>query len=112
MPLYESVFILKQDVPEQEVRSTIASLLIKLQEKGGTLIKEEYWGLRPLACKIKNNERGHYVVLAIDASHEAVQELETYYKVNEEVIRFLTLKVKEIEKTASIMMQSSIEKDR
>ena len=106
MPLYESVFLARQDVSSQQVSTLTETFTNIVKEGGGEVPKSEYWGLRNLAYRIKKNRKAHYVLLNIDASVEAVHEMERNMRINEDVIRFMTLRVDELEAEPSIMMRS------
>lgn len=104
MPLYESVYIARQDISAQQVEVITESLSELVKENGGEVGRTEYWGLRSLAYRIKKNRKGHYVLLNINAPQDVVEELERIMRINEDVLRFLTIKVEELEETPSIMM--------
>ena len=106
MPYYESVLIARQDVSSQQVDSLTESLTAIIGENGGQVTKTEYWGLRNLAYRINKNRKGHYVLLNLDAPAGAVQEFERNMRINEDVLRYLTIKVEELEEGPSIQMQS------
>ncbi len=106
MNFYETISILRQDTSNQGVKIFIDECIKILTNMGGIIVKYENWGLLQLQYIIKRNKRGHYVVLYIQASPEAVAELERNYKIKENVIRFMTLRVKKIDPAPSIMMQS------
>lgn len=106
MPCYESVFITRQDLSSNQVDNLTESFVNLLQQNKGTVAKKEYWGLRTLAYPIKKNKKGHYVLFAIDAPAEAITELERMMRLNEDVIRFLTVKVEKLELEPSVMMLS------
>jgi small subunit ribosomal protein S6 len=109
MALYESTFILRQDIPAHDVHK-IADKFIEIATKfGSELIKKEYWGLRTLAYIIKKNKKGHYVMLGLSAPATAIKELERNYKINEDVIKFLTIKVDHLDDSPSFMMQAPSE---
>jgi small subunit ribosomal protein S6 len=76
MPLYECVFIARNDVTQQQVEAIADQIAATLGEQGGEVRKREYWGLRGLAYRIKKNRKGHYMLLGIDASPAAMQEVE------------------------------------
>jgi len=105
MPLYESTFVTRQDVSRQDVTKLVDTFTDIVTQNGGKVVKHEYWGLRNLAYRIKKNRKGHYVMLAIDASHAAVKELERNIHLHEDVIRSLTVHVDSIEEGPSAMMQ-------
>ena len=106
MPYYESVLIARQDISSQQVDSLTESLTAIIGENGGQVTKTEYWGLRNLAYRINKNRKGHYVLLNLDAPAGAVQEFERNMRINEDVLRYLTIKVEELEEGPSIQMQS------
>lgn len=106
MPLYESTFIARQDLSPQDVTKLTELFSGIVTEHGGKVVKTEYWGLRNLAYKVKKNKKGHYVMFGIDAPFEAVKEMERNIKINEDVIRNLTVKVEEIDKDPSPIMQA------
>ena len=108
MNFYETISILRQDTSIHGVKSITDEFKSILANMGAEVIKHEYWGLRQLAYPINRNKRGHYIMLCIKASSDAVVELERHYKIKENVIRFMTLKVDKIEPAPSLMMQSQI----
>lgn len=95
MPLYEHVYIARQDIAPAQVEALTDSLQDIIKEHGGKIAKHEYWGLRSLQYKIKKNRKGHYTLMNIDASADALLEMERQMKINEDVLRFLTLRVEE-----------------
>lgn len=107
MPLYESTFIARQDLSPQEAEKLSEDFSAIVKENGGKVVKKEYWGLRSLAYKINKTNKGHYIMLGIDAPASTVKELERKYKIHENVIRSLTVKVEEIEKGLSPILKSS-----
>ena len=110
MALYENVFIARQDVPTTQVEALTNQFSELVTGLGGTVSKKEYWGLRSLTYRIKKNRKGHYTLLNIDAPPAAVKELERTMSINEDIIRFLTVRVDELEETPSAIMQRSAEK--
>lgn len=107
MPLYESTFIARQDLSRQDITKLTESMSAIVAQGGGKVVKDEYWGLRNLAYKIKKSRKGHYVMLAIDAPAPAVKEMERNLRHNEDVIRLLTIRVDALEDGPSAMMQQS-----
>jgi small subunit ribosomal protein S6 len=104
--LYEMTFVLRQDIAAHEVHK-IADMFVGILEKfGGSLVKKEYWGLRNLAYAMKKNRRGHYISFGISAPSAAVKELERNFKISEDVIKYLTIKVEKIDQEPSPMMQA------
>ena len=106
MTLYENVFIVRQDVSAQQVEDLTTRFTGLIADGGGTVTKNEYWGLRTLAYKIKKNRKGHYVLLNIDAPSDAVKEMERNMNLNEDVMRFMTIRVEEVDEGPSVMMRS------
>lgn len=93
MSLYEHVLITRPDISPQQVDALIEDITRILAEKGGKVGKTEYWGLRNLAYRMKKNRKAHYSMINIDAPADAVHELERRLRINEDVLRFLTVKV-------------------
>jgi small subunit ribosomal protein S6 len=110
MALYENVFIARQDVPATQVETLTNQFAELVTAQGGTVSKKEYWGLRSLAFRMKKNRKGHYTLLNIDGPPAAVKELERTMSINEDIIRFLTVRVDALEEGPSAVMQRSSEK--
>ena len=106
MAFYESVFIARQDVSSAQVDTLAENFTNIIQAQGGKVTKKEYWGLRNLSFRIKKNRKGHYVFFNLDAPPEAVKEMERNMRINEDIIRFLTVRVEELEEGPSAVMQS------
>ena len=106
MPLYENVFIARQDVSSQQVDTMTEEFTKLITENGGEVAKTEYWGVRGLTYRIKKNRKGHYVLMNLDAPSAAVLELERNMRIHEDVIRYMTVRVEELEEGPSAMMQS------
>jgi small subunit ribosomal protein S6 len=111
MPLYEHVFLARQDLAQAQVDALAENASKIIADNGGSVAKTETWGLRSLAYKIAKNRKAHYVMLDLDAPPAAIAELERQSNINEDVIRFLTLRVDELEKGPSAMMRRG-DKDR
>ncbi len=107
MPLYESTLITRQDLSRADITKLTDSLASFVEQGGGKIVKNEYWGLRNLAYKINKSRKGHYAMLAIDAPAAAVKEMERNIRHNEDVIRSLTVRVDALEDGPSAMMQQS-----
>ena len=105
MPYYESVFIARQDIPATQVEALTTSFSDIIKNNGGKVTKTEQWGLRNLAYRIRKNKKGHYVLLNLDAPSAAVNEMERNMRLNEDVLRFMTIKVEELEAGPSVMMR-------
>ncbi len=113
MPLYECVLIARNDVTQQQVEGLAEEIAGQLESDGGAMKKREYWGLRSLAYRIKKNRRGHYLLLGLDAKPAFVTEMERQLGLNEDVIRFMTLRVDEIEEAPSaILSRKSDDRER
>ena len=112
MPLYESVFIARQDISAGQV-DTLADEMEKLiLDNGGSVARREYWGLRNLAYRMKKNRKGHYVMFNLDAPSEAVQEMERNLRLHEDVLRYITIRLEELRADASPMMHGKGDRDR
>lgn len=105
MPFYENVFIARQDLSTAQVDALADQFTAIIKDKGGDVKKRESWGLRNLAFRIRKNRKGHYVLMNIDAPPAAIQEVERNMGLNEDVIRFLTIKVEELEEGPSAVLQ-------
>lgn len=97
MPLYEHVVMTRQDVSAQQAEALNDTLKSLIEGQGGRVAKIEYWGLRNVTYRVKKNRKAHYSLLAIDAPAEAVKEMERQLSINEDVIRFLTVRVEELD---------------
>lgn len=106
MPLYEHVFLARQDISQQQVEGLQKTMQSIISEHGGSVDKVEYWGLLNLNYKIKKNRKAHFSLFNIDAPHAAVAEMERQIRLNSDVIRFLTLRVDEHEEGPSVVMRS------
>ena len=111
MPLYESVIIARQDISAGQVEELADQLTTLLADNGGEVKKRELWGLRNLAYRVKKNRKGHYVLFNIDAPAEAVAEYERNMRFNEDVLRYMTVRVKELEEGPSAIAQSKDRRD-
>ncbi len=112
MPLYEHVFLARQDISAQQVDSMMESYKTIISDGGGTTGKTEYWGLKNLAYKIKKNRKAHFSFMNIDAPHAAVAEMERQMRLSSDVIRFMTIRVKEHDTDPSPMMKRGDRDDR
>jgi len=112
MPLYEHVFLARQDVTSQQVEEMTAQYTQVLTSQGGEVKKTEYWGVKPLAYRINKNRKAHYTLLNIDAPAAAVAEMERQMGISEDVLRFMTIKVEELEEQPSAMLQRRDRDDR
>jgi small subunit ribosomal protein S6 len=112
MPLYEHVFLARQDLAQAQVDALAENATKILEDNGGKVVRTETWGLRNLAYRIAKNRKAHYVALDIDAPAPAIAELERQTNINEDVIRFLTIRVDEHETGPSAMMRRGERGDR
>lgn len=114
MPLYECVFIARNDVTQQQVEAIADNIGVTLGEHSGAVVKREYWGLRGLAYKVKKNRKGHYMLLGINAPAPAMQEIVRQLGLNEDVLRELTIRVEEIDPEApsAILAKRTDDRDR
>jgi small subunit ribosomal protein S6 len=112
MPLYEHVFLARQDVSNAQVDALVKEYTDVIEQGGGKVTKNEYWGVKSLAYKIKKNRKAHFSLLNIDAPHAAVAEMERRMGLSPEILRFLTLKVDAHETEPSVMMRKSDRDER
>ena len=105
MPLYEHVFISRQDLSNTQAEALIEEFSNVLSENGGSVVEQEYWGVKTMAYKVNKNRKGHYAFLKTDAPSAAVQEMERLMRLHEDVMRVLTIKVDGHEEGPSVQMQ-------
>ena len=105
MPLYEHVFLLRQDVTSQQVEAMIDQYKGIIESGGGKVDKTEMWGVKSLAYRIKKNRKAHFTMFNLDAPPTAVAEMERQMSINEDVLRFVTVRVDALEAEPSVMMQ-------
>jgi small subunit ribosomal protein S6 len=110
MPLYEHVFISRQDLSGAQAESLIEHFGTVLKDNGGALVDSEYWGVKTMAYKINKNRKGHYAFLRSDAPAPAVQEMERLMRLHDDVMRVLTIKMDEHAEGPSIQMQKRDER--
>jgi len=106
MPLYENVFIARQDISGAQAEALADSFVQLIADQGGEVKKRENWGLRNLAYRMNKNRKGHYVLFNIEAPAAAIFELERTMRINEDVIRYLTLRVDTLDDGPSAIMQN------
>jgi len=104
--LYETVFIARQDISGAQVDSLADTFTQLIADQGGEVKKREYWGLRNLSYRMNKNRKGHYVLFNIDAPPPAIAEMERTMRINEDVLRYLTIRVDKLEEAPSPIMQS------
>ena len=112
MPLYEHVFLARQDLSQAQVDTLAQNATKIIEDNEGKVTKTETWGLKSLAYKIQKNRKAHYVMLNIDAPAGVIAELERQTRVNEDVIRYLTIRVDELESEPSVQMRKNERSDR
>ena len=110
MRLYESVFIARQDITTAQVETMADEFAEIITSAGGSIKKREYWGLRALAYRIKKNRKGHYIMFNMETGPEALGEYERILGLNEDVLRFLNIRIDEVPEGPSIMMQAKTER--
>ncbi|MGR3453621.1 30S ribosomal protein S6 [Pseudooceanicola sp.] len=111
MPLYEHVFISRQDLSNAQAEGLIEHFGAVLSDNGGKLVDHEYWGVKTMAYKINKNRKGHYAFLRSDAPAPAVQEMERLMRLHDDVMRVLTIKVDEHAEGPSVQMQKRDERE-
>ena len=110
MRLYESVFIARQDVSSAQVEAMADEFAGIITSAGGSIKKREYWGLRTLAYRIKKNRKGHYVMFNLETDSDTLKEYERIMGLNEDVLRFMNIRIEEVDEAPSIMMQAKSER--
>lgn len=111
MPLYEHVFIARQDLSNTQAEGLIDHFSTVLSDNGGNVVEKEYWGVKTMAYKINKNRKGHYAFLRSDAPSAAVQEMERLMRLHDDVMRVLTIKVDKHGEGPSIQMQKRDDRD-
>ncbi|MDA4846950.1 30S ribosomal protein S6 [Hoeflea poritis] len=112
MALYEHVFLARQDVSSQQVEALVEQFKGILESNGGSVGRVENWGLKSLSYRMNKNRKAHYTLMDIDAPANAVQEMERQMRINEDVLRYMTIRVDEHEEGPSVMMQKRDRDDR
>ena len=111
MPLYESVYIARPDISATQVETLTEEFSKIIEDNGGKIANDEYWGLKSLAYRIKKNRKGHYSLMNIDCPADALNEMERNMRLNEDVIRYMSIRVDEHEEGPSVMMQNKSSRD-
>ncbi len=111
MPLYEHVFLARQDASPQQVEELTAQMTGIVEQAGGKITKTENWGVRSLTYRMNKNRKAHFVLLNIDAPSAAIAEIERQERISEDVIRYLSVRVEEHEESPSAMMRKT-DRDR
>ena len=112
MALYESVIIGRQDLTSGQFETLLEKFIAVIQSFKGEIKKRENWGIRNLAYKINKNRKGHYMLLNIDGPPEAIQEYERLMRLNEDIIRFLTIKIKTIDEKPSPLVVNKSDRSK
>ena len=112
MALYEHVFLTRQDVTSQQVETMVETFKGVIETGGGKVVKSEYWGSKSLAFRIKKNRKAHFQFLGLEAPHGVVAEMERQMSINEDVLRFMTVRVEEIEEGPSAMLRKRDDSER
>ena len=111
MPLYEHVFLARQDVSAQQVEELTAQIKGVIEQMGGKVAKTEQWGVKSLSYRLRKNRKAHFTFLNVDAPPAAINEIERQERLNEDVIRYLSVRVDEHEEGPSAMMRK-LDRDR
>ena len=111
MPLYEHVFLARQDLSPQQVEELTAQYKGVIEQMGGKVEKTEYWGVKSLTYRMRKNRKAHFTLMNVDAPHAAMSEVERQQRINEDVLRNLTIRVEEHEAEPSAMMRK-VDRDR
>jgi small subunit ribosomal protein S6 len=105
MPLYEHIFMARQDVTSQQVEAMVDQYKGVIEQNGGKVEKTEMWGVKSLAYRIKKNRKAHFTMFNLDAPPNAVAEMERQMRISEDILRFMTIRVDALETEPSVMMQ-------
>jgi small subunit ribosomal protein S6 len=111
MPLYEHVFLSRQDASAQQVEELTNHLKGVIEQMGGKVAKLEQWGVKSLSYRLRKNRKAHYTFMNLDAPPAVINEIERQERLNEEVLRYLTVRVEELEEGPSVMMRK-VDRDR
>jgi small subunit ribosomal protein S6 len=112
MALYEHVYLARQDVTAQQVEAMTEQMKATIAGLGGTVSKVEYWGVKSLAYRVKKNRKAHFTLINIDAPSAAVAEMERQMGINEDILRFMTIRVDALEEGPSAMMRKRDDSER
>jgi small subunit ribosomal protein S6 len=111
MPLYEHVYLARQDVTAQQVEELTAQFKGVIEQMGGTVSKTEYWGVKSLSYRLRKNRKAHFTLMNVEAPAAALTEIERQERLNEDILRYLTVRVEEHEAGPSAMMRKA-DRDR
>ncbi len=112
MALYEHVYMARQDVTAQQVETLTEGFKTIVEGLGGAFAKQEYWGVKSLAYRIKKNRKAHFTLLNLDAPPAAITEMERQMGLSEDILRFITIRVDAHEEGPSAMMRKRDDDDR
>lgn len=112
MSLYEHVILSRPDISSTQVEEMVENLSNRVKSLGGSVGRTEYWGLRNLAYRVKKNRKAHYSLLQIEASAAAIHEIERQHRINEDILRYMTIRVDELDEDASPILARREEKKR
>lgn len=112
MAFYEHVYLARQDISAQQVEALTEQFKDVITSNGGSVGKVEYWGVKSLAYRIKKNRKAHFTLMNLDASPAAIAEMERQMRLNEDVLRTLTLRMEELDEDPSVMMRKRDDDDR
>ena len=110
MPLYEHVFMARQDISTAQMDALTDQFKSIITDNGGSIGRSEYWGLKPLTYRIRKNRKAHYALMNLDAPAPAIAEMERQMGLNEDVIRFMTIRVEEHDEEPSVQMRTGRER--
>lgn len=111
MAFYEHVFIARPDISEAQVKTLAKDYTKIIKDNGGKVTKDEYWGLRSLAYKIRKTKKAHYVLLNIDGPHAAIAEMESKERYEDDILRYMTIRVDELEDGPSAILRTKSSDD-
>jgi small subunit ribosomal protein S6 len=112
MALYEHIYLARQDVTPQQVEAMTEQFKGVIEAHGGSVAKVEYWGVKTLAYRVKKNRKAHFTLLNINAPAAAITEMERQMGISEDILRFMTIRVEELEEGPSAMMRKRDDSDR
>lgn len=112
MSYYEHVIISRPDISETQVNEMVNHLTEKFKELGGKVVGTEYWGLRKLAYRMKKHRKAHYSFLKLDVPAEAIHEIERLHRINDDILRYMSIKVDELSDEPSPIMKKREDRER
>ena len=111
MPLYESVIICRQDITKNQLDIIISEFKKIIEDDKGKILAEEYWGLKTLAYEINKNKKAHYSMLIVETLPDKIEEYERKLRLHEDIIRFMTIKIKTFDGKQSIMVDTTTDRN-